>query len=76
MLAWVDSLKDVPCVDCGESFPAECMDFDHVRGEKLFTISHLAKALKNRDRIAAEIEKCDVVCANCHRTRTRQRANA
>jgi hypothetical protein len=44
------------------------MDFDHVRGEKLFGIgpgvaSHGLKAL------ATEIAKCDLVCANCHRRR-------
>ena len=29
--------KDKPCMDCGQSFPTECMDFDH-RLNKLFNI--------------------------------------
>lgn len=68
---WMDSLKDVPCVDCGFRYPPECMDFDHVRGEKLFNIG------MNRDRkpevVLKEIAKCEIVCANCHRIRTKVR---
>jgi hypothetical protein len=59
-------------MDCGGTFPPECMDFDHREGEtKELTIgSHLRWAWA---RIEAEIAKCDLVCANCHRTRTRKR---
>ncbi len=67
---WIISFKDVPCVDCGGEFPPECMDFDHVRGEKLFEIS---RPSTNRDKILEEMDKCEIVCANCHRTRTRKR---
>lgn len=67
----VDSLKDNPCVDCGLRFPPECMDFDHVRGIKLFQIGQMGH--RRPDALLEEIEKCDVVCANCHRIRTRKR---
>ncbi len=61
-------LKDVPCKDCGGRFPPACMDFDHVRGEKSF---NLATALsRGWSKVLLEVEKCDVVCANCHRLRT------
>jgi len=60
-------------MDCGGRFPPECMDFDHVRGDKDFNVSHVAKAVKNFDLLRAEIAKCDLVCANCHRIRTRSR---
>lgn len=70
--ALLDSLKAGPCMDCGNTFPPECMDFDHARGEKEFSVNTqtIGRALS---RIMAELEKCDLVCSNCHRTRTRRR---
>jgi hypothetical protein len=47
------------------------MDFDHL-GDKEFTISNM-KNVVSRERLEAEIAKCDVVCSNCHRTRTKER---
>jgi hypothetical protein len=47
------------------------MDFDHV-GEKQKEISGLIFTHSTR-RLVAEIDKCEVVCANCHRVRTYQR---
>ena len=70
----IEEIKDVPCQDCGNTFPPECMDFDHARGEKSFTIGQM-KAHYSRRRLLDEIDKCDVVCANCHRTRTKKRRN-
>jgi hypothetical protein len=48
------------------------MDLDHVRGRKEFKVSEaVQKAYSiNVERLHAEIAKCDVVCANCHRIRT------
>jgi hypothetical protein len=66
--ALVDTLKASPCLDCDRSFQACQMDFDHVRGVKAGTISQmlgLPTAV-----VLAEIDKCDLVCANCHRIRT------
>lgn len=65
---YVASLKTNPCTDCNQSFPPECMDFDHVRGVKLAMVSRTP-----RKHLEAEIAKCDLVCANCHRIRTRKR---
>jgi len=69
---WIDELKDVPCADCGKRFPAVCMDFDHKPGfKKCFNVS--GAITRNRHRVLEEIGKCDVVCACCHRIRTRNR---
>lgn len=58
-----------PCADCGQRYASYIMEFDHTRGEKRFELSNPpAKCLL--DEIQQEIEKCDVVCANCHRHRT------
>lgn len=61
--------KAHPCVDCGESDPI-LLEFDHVRGEKLGNISQMSQNSRSIESIQAEIDKCDVVCANCHRRRT------
>jgi 5-methylcytosine-specific restriction endonuclease McrA len=59
-----------PCTDCGESDPV-VLDFDHLR-DKAF---HIAYGIHYRawDQVLAEIEKCEVVCSNCHRRRTARR---
>lgn len=69
-LAFIRSLRDSPCMDCGDSFPMCCMEFDH-RGDKLHNISNIHK--RSWKIIRAEVAKCDVVCANCHCIRTHNR---
>ena len=59
-----------PCSDCGETDPT-VLEFDHLR-DKAFNIGQ-ALPYRNWDSILAEIEKCEVVCANCHRRRTGRR---
>jgi hypothetical protein len=66
-------LKEAPCMDCGGFFPPAAMDFDHVRGEKLSSISKLVSDSARWELVVIEIEKCDLVCANCHRLRTNLR---
>ena len=46
------------------------MQFDHVRGPKLFMLGGIDRLGKSLVDIVTEIEKCEVVCANCHSTRT------
>jgi len=73
---FVRGLRDVPCEDCGGRFPPYAMDFDHRDGDqKAFWVSRRAGSV-SRDRLLAELEKCDIVCANCHRARTHARALA
>lgn len=62
--------KDVPCSDCGERYPYWVMDFDHRPGEvKEFNVNK-GPGRHGMPAILAEMDKCDVVCSNCHRTRT------
>ena len=71
--AEVNEIKSKPCMDCGVSYPPYVMDFDHRVGvEKEGLVSKLV-AQGSRQRVYKEIEKCDVVCANCHRIRTWER---
>lgn len=62
--------KDRPCMDCGKRYPSYVMQFDHRNPiEKKFSIPQSAYRV-NSEKLAAEIAKCDVVCANCHMERT------
>jgi hypothetical protein len=70
-LEYINSIKSGPCVDCDNHFPLNVMDFDHVRGEKLFLLCR--GIYKSLDSVIEEIKKCDLVCANCHRVRTQSR---
>lgn len=69
--ALIGGYKARPCMDCGGRFPPEAMDFDHVRGEKLFSVGQAGS--RSLQDIFDEMEKCGLVCANCHRVRTRKR---
>jgi hypothetical protein len=72
-IAW-NKGTGVPCADCGQRFPPVVMDFDHRDGEtKSGTISTKI-GIWGWARILAEIAKCDIICANCHRIRTARRA--
>ena len=62
-----------PCVECGEGDPV-VLEFDHL-GDKKFDIGH-ALPYRNWQSILDEIEKCDVVCRNCHRRRESRRSGA
>ncbi len=66
----VDLIKTEPCMDCGQSYAPYVMDFDHVRGEKVANVGRLVTRGKPLNMIMDEIDKCDLVCANCHRGRT------
>ena len=70
-LAFLRGLRQVPCDDCRGVFPPHMMDFDHRDpSKKLFTLAGGHALLMSRDKLIAEVEKCDVVCANCHALRT------
>lgn len=61
-----------PCTDCGLHYPHYVMEFDHVRGEKTANVADMINRNCTR-KVWEEIEKCELVCANCHRCRTHAR---
>lgn len=68
---WLIELKSKPCMDCGNSYPSCAMDFDHRdRSQKKFTLNGRQLDQYSREMVLAEIAKCDLVCAVCHRIRT------
>ena len=61
-----DYKRTCSCSICGESRPA-CLTFHHRDpSDKLIEVSILVARHNKRERILAEIAKCDVMCANCH----------
>lgn len=58
------------CQDCSETDPI-VLEFDHREpSKKEVTIGTVIRFGWSLERLMKEIEKCDVVCANCHRRRT------
>jgi hypothetical protein len=65
-----------PCADCGRTYLPHQMDFDHRDpSQKTSTVSRMI-GRAGTGRIMAEVAKCDIVCANCHRDRTYRRREA
>lgn len=64
----MEHLKSNPCIDCGESDPV-VLEFDH-REDKIDAICNMIKKCVSLKKLMAEIAKCDVRCANCHRRKT------
>lgn len=64
-------LKTHPCVDCGEE-DVEVLQFDHI--EMLNGDRHRPtnSSWLSIPRLQAEIDKCEIRCANCHVRRTRR----
>jgi hypothetical protein len=61
--------EDTPCADCKVNYPFYVMQFDHLR-DKTINLSNRKIFCWSWPRIQAEIDKCEIVCANCHAVRT------
>jgi len=58
------------CVYCGENNPL-CLDLDHIdRSSKRGIIATMITGGYAWERVMEEIEKCQPVCANCHRIKS------
>lgn len=70
----IEYLTCHPCIDCGET-DIVVLEFDHLR-DKVADVSVLAGQGYSLEKVKREIDKCEVVCANCHRRRTARRAGS
>jgi hypothetical protein len=61
------------CLDCGE-MDRVVLEFDHI-GDKAMNIAEMIATGYSLESLMLEIEKCEVVCANCHRRRTAKRGS-
>lgn len=59
------------CMDCGITGDPIIFDFDHRDPIQKGWIPSKLMRCPNQETIEREIAKCDLVCSNCHRVRTR-----
>jgi hypothetical protein len=67
IMAWYRQYKvTLKCIRCGENEPS-CLHFHHrTRAEKKMSIATYVAQVSSIDKLLQEIEKCDILCANCH----------
>ena len=59
--------KGGKCKHCGYNKCNDAFDFHHkIATEKDFSISHV-KLTSFNDRVKKELDKCELLCSNCHR---------
>ena len=64
-----------PCIECGEDDPI-VLEFDHRDSTtKRFSVSDGCSQKLSLALIKAEMCKCDVLCANCHRRKRREKGD-
>lgn len=71
----LNTKKNSSCIDCGflgKKYPF-VLDFDHISGVKSFNVSEFKYRTNSFEKVVKEIQKCEIVCSNCHRIRTAKR---
>lgn len=67
LIAFIKSFKTV-CSRCGYNECVEALDFHHKNTKEKDSDIYLAiRRGWSKEHLLAEIEKCIVLCANCHR---------
>lgn len=67
-------LLNKECIECGNT-DIRVLEFDHVRGSKIIEVSTMVGKCYSKEMILAEIDKCDLICRNCHQVRTAIKSN-
>ncbi len=67
LIEWYGELKStLVCARCPEAHPA-CLQFHHADpSKKELSVAEAVRRGWSRERILAELAKCEVLCANCH----------
>jgi NAD-dependent dihydropyrimidine dehydrogenase PreA subunit len=65
---WIRTHKDgALCLDCEHTYPQYVLEWHHRNpAEKRFEVGQA----QSKTAALAEMDKCDLLCANCHRIRT------
>lgn len=62
---WIADYKaERGCSECDENHPA-CLDFHHPNDDKEKGVANMIT--RSRSSIQKEIDKCIILCSNCHR---------
>jgi kynurenine formamidase len=64
------------CLDCKIKYPHHILEFDHVMAAKKIDTVYRVLMKYGEKKAWEEVEKCEVVCANCHKQRTFLREEA
>ena len=68
-LKMIEFLKDKECSNCGEKDPV-VLEFHHPNDDKKHPVATLLTNGYSWSAIKREIDKCIILCANCHRRET------
>ena len=61
----------IGCIECGYHEHSSALHFDHVNPDtKLFSIANSRIVMGDIMKLLDEVEKCQVLCANCHAIKT------
>ncbi len=61
------------CTDCKNPFPPYVLEFDHLDSTtKRFNVGDAA-SVPSMEALQEEIDKCELVCSNCHKKREHAR---
>jgi DNA topoisomerase VI subunit A len=64
---WFKEFKStLKCKECGQDHPATLQFHHRDPNEKEISLAQMGSSGWSIDRIKVEINKCDVLCANCH----------
>lgn len=65
---WVAEMKSTIGCSCGEK-DSRCLDFHHIDSStKEFSIAQrIGWASYSKEKFLEEIDKCQILCSNCHR---------
>lgn len=62
------------CAICGEDDPL-VLEFDHLFDKRL-DLSALIRSTAPWEKVKRELEKCQILCSNCHKRKTHAEANS
>src|SRR5687768_5361247 len=67
MIAWIRGIKEESgCIRCGFANPRALQFHHRDPSQKTLEIANCLRQGWGKDRLQSEIDKCDVLCANCH----------